>query len=393
MSLDYSKEKTFSVIICQPVELVGNKIYLHHSTGAIIDELAKHFERIIISAPKQIMKKDSNQSYLIKNTNVYCILQPSYSSSLAAIIHPIGILFSYFRAVKLSSNTLIKGMLPFAFGIYVFAKILRCKPIHWVEGNPVALLKSHRRTNIVLDFLSLLYAYIERYSIKIGYRITGGTLICNGEELLSVFKSENPVVVAASTIRQEDFYKRTDTCQGDIVKLLFIGYIRPEKGIEYLINALSLLDTEKWELEIIGSFEKFRAYKNKIDQIIKNIGKENKIFWSGEYEDRLIIFEAYRKHDILILPSLSEGIPRVLIEAMANSLPVIATNVGGIPTLVKNGFNGLLIPPKNEKAIADAINTINQNSIVRRQLIKNGYESVKNLKIDNFVESIIKECK
>jgi len=393
MNSNSPKEKTFSIIISQPIVAVGNKIYLHHSTGALIDELAKHFERIIISGPKKSKKKDSIKSYLLKSTNVYFIPQPYYSSSLMATIHPIGILFSYFRTIKLSSNTLIKGVMPFAFGIYIFAKIHGSNPIHWVESNPVALLKTHRRTNILLDSLSLLYAYIDRYTIKIGHHFTGGKLICNGEELSSIFKNENPVVAAASTITKEDFYQKTDTCQGDLIKLLFIGYVRPEKGVEYLINALSLLKIEKWELEIIGGFEKFKAYKNKIDEIIRNIGKGDKIFWRGECEDRSIIFEAYRKHDILILPSLSEGISRVLIEAMANSIPVVATNVGGIPTLVKDGFNGLLISSKSEKAIADAINTINQNSIVRKRLIKNGYESAKKLKMDNFVEFIIKECK
>ena len=65
--------------------------------------------------------------------------------------------------------------------------------------------------------------------------------------------------------------------------------------------------------------------------------------------------ELYAEHDVLLFPSLMEGLPAVLLEAMATGMPVITTETCGMPDVVENEFNGLLIPPGNAAAIEVAI--------------------------------------
>jgi glycosyltransferase involved in cell wall biosynthesis len=85
-----------------------------------------------------------------------------------------------------------------------------------------------------------------------------------------------------------------------------------------------------------------------------------------------------RKMNIFILPSLYEGFPISIIEAMSSKLPVIATNVDGIPEIIENGKTGILITPKNSTSIENAIISLIQNEELRKQLGDNGRKFVKN---------------
>jgi glycosyltransferase involved in cell wall biosynthesis len=96
----------------------------------------------------------------------------------------------------------------------------------------------------------------------------------------------------------------------------------------------------------------------------------------------------YREHDIFVLPSVGEGTPRVLVEARANSLPLVATRVGGIPLSVSDGRDGLLVPPGNADALAAAIDRLVADGVLRRRLIQTGLQSARRMTIDRFVEAV-----
>jgi glycosyltransferase involved in cell wall biosynthesis len=83
------------------------------------------------------------------------------------------------------------------------------------------------------------------------------------------------------------------------------------------------------------------------------------------------LFELYRSCDIFVLPSHHEGFPRVIWEAMASSLPVIATKVGSIPHTLKDGINVTLISPKNNDELYKAMIYIINTTEKRKELIKN----------------------
>jgi glycosyltransferase involved in cell wall biosynthesis len=86
--------------------------------------------------------------------------------------------------------------------------------------------------------------------------------------------------------------------------------------------------------------------------------------------------EYYQKSNVLVLPSLSESFGMVLLEAMACKKPVIGSNVGGIPYVIDNDQNGLLVPPKDPQALADAIIKILTNPQLAKKMGEEGYEKV-----------------
>jgi glycosyltransferase involved in cell wall biosynthesis len=87
--------------------------------------------------------------------------------------------------------------------------------------------------------------------------------------------------------------------------------------------------------------------------------------------------ELYAEHDVLLFPSLMEGLPVVLLEAMASGMPVITTETCGMPDVVENEFNGLLIPPGNAAAIEVAIERLVGSTELRQKLGENARETMK----------------
>lgn len=107
----------------------------------------------------------------------------------------------------------------------------------------------------------------------------------------------------------------------------------------------------------------------------------NRLYLGFRYD----VASLYQYLDLLILPSYSEGWPNVLLEAMAQKVPCLATSVGGVPFLIKHKHNGWLIPPGSSNKLRQAILYLHKHPALRRRLGQNGYQTVK----DQFVWSKI----
>jgi glycosyltransferase involved in cell wall biosynthesis len=216
-------------------------------------------------------------------------------------------------------------------------------------------------------------------------------LICNGRELARAHASPKTIEIVSSTIRESEFFFRTDTCQGPVVRILFVGFIRPEKGIEYLLDAVSLLKADMpWELEILGPHE-FPDYSERLHHIAAERGIRDRVRWEGYVPNGKPLFDRMRAADLFVLPTLSEGTPHVLVEARANGLPCISTTVGGVPSTVTHGYDALLVPPKDARALARAIKRVARDTELRRALIRNGLMAARNQTLDRFIDTVFRE--
>lgn len=364
-------------------------IYLHFSFGRVIDSLAKDYDKVYLSGPIRKTPPDESLDYIIQSTNIELIAQPYYDSSLSALQHLWGIVKAYWCMCRCCKIIFIRGMVPYVSLFYLIALVSECKPCHWIVGNPFKLVRTHRRSGYFKEILALAYAWQDQMFTRLGRRITGGSFLCNGRELAEVYRSPQTHTVVSSTITSEEFFERLDTCQGAVVRILFIGFIRPEKGLEYLIEAMTKLKIEKpWELMLIGSWEKYHEYKSKLDALIKGFDIQDRISWGGYIKYGPLLFNYFKISDIFVCPSLSEGTPRVLIEARANSIPIIATAVGGIPTSITVGRDGILVPPKDVDAISKAIQDVINLPQLRQNLIRNGFYSSQQMTLDAFIAKV-----
>jgi glycosyltransferase involved in cell wall biosynthesis len=98
----------------------------------------------------------------------------------------------------------------------------------------------------------------------------------------------------------------------------------------------------------------------------------------------------YRTYDVFLLPTLpGEGIPRVLLEAMAAGVPVVTTRVAGIPSLIAHETNGLLVDASNDRSLTDAVSRVIADGGLRRHLIASGYATARQHTLDRQAEFIV----
>ena len=160
-------------------------------------------------------------------------------------------------------------------------------------------------------------------------------------------------------------------------KILFVANLKKAeqyKGLEYLLLAISIVKSgiKNIKLIVVGSGD-YTDYYKKLCQKLKI---DRNVIFKGKLIDENLVRE-YQQTNVLVLPSLFESCPTVLLEAMACEKPVIGTNICGIPYLIKNEENGLLFPPKDSEALAEAIIKILNNPIFAKSMGENGYKKVK----------------
>ncbi len=365
--------------------------YVHLSFGRVIDRLAARAARTLLCIPIDFGPPPESRDYALSAPNIELIPQPFYATTLAALPHLVPVCRSYAQVCHRADRIFVRGMIPFVACFYALAARYRRRPCHWIVGNPLALLRSHRRAGFVKDGASYLYAWQDRIFTRIGRRLTGGALLCNGAELGQMFRSPRTLVTVSSTVSENEFFERTDTCQAPVVRILFIGIIRPEKGLQYLIEALPRVTSSvPVELLVVGATDHFHGYAAELRTLAERLGVADRVRWLGYRTYGPAMFAELRAADMLVLPTLSEGTPRVLVEARANSLPIIATRVGGIPTSVTDGHDGLLVPAKNPAALAAAIDRIITDGDLRRALIRNGLATARRLTVDRFVDTVVR---
>jgi len=159
--------------------------------------------------------------------------------------------------------------------------------------------------------------------------------------------------------------------------ILFIGRIYPLKGLKELIIAISQIKKfyPTLLLLIIGEIQDWSYYK-KNQSIIKreSLTKNIKIIGKIPYS---LMPQIYRIADVFILPSYSEGMPKVVLEAMASRLCVITTDIEGNKDLIKNNFNGILIKPKNIPEIYQSLLKVSDDKHLREDLAFNAWKTAQ----------------
>ncbi len=161
------------------------------------------------------------------------------------------------------------------------------------------------------------------------------------------------------------------------------GRLTHVKGHRYLIEAAGkVLDVR---LDTTFVFLGDGELLNELKDMVTKLDIEENVKFLGWRDD---VAEVMSVFDIFVLPSLNEGMGRVLVEAMALGKPIVASDVGGIPDLVVNGENGFLVPVGNVGSLADGINRLIQSSGMRKKMGRCGKKIAADYSADAMVQKI-----
>lgn len=137
--------------------------------------------------------------------------------------------------------------------------------------------------------------------------------------------------------------------------LLFVGALREKKGVEYLIRSMPMILEKRGDTQLVVVGD--GPLREQLEGLAKTLGLGEYVRFEG-WVSHERVHSYYAASDLIVVPSIvdqygeTEGMPAVVLEAMASARPVVGTDVSGIPDVVKHGYNGVLVEPKNPRRIA-----------------------------------------
>lgn len=196
--------------------------------------------------------------------------------------------------------------------------------------------------------------------VRIGVKDSKVDVIFNGIDLEKWQKDENLNILQ---------YKKQLGLKEDTVVLGLFGRLYKQKGHEYLFHALSLIKTKKIELICVGD----GPLKQELQQLVDRFDIKNIVHFLGFRHDVKSLLQIT---DLFMMPSLDEGLPMALLEAMAMEKAVVVTPVGAIPSVIEDRHDGVFVLPKSANDLADTITNLLDDPTKMKVIGRNAKEKV-----------------
>lgn len=255
--------------------------------------------------------------------------------------------------------------------------------VHLFPASAIVALSSLFLKKSIVYLFTIHSTFNRRRSIKI-FKIIDGLIYHRYVKIICISKQvQNSLIKWVPKIKEKieiipnGIPMNSKSNDNPLMKkydVLFVGRLVQQKGIIFLLEAVSILQ-KKYKKIIRVAVVGDGPLKKELIKICEELKIKDSVEFLGFQRD---VDRIMRSSRVLVLPSLWEGFGLVLLEAMKNKLPIIATNVGGIPEIITDGHEGILVPKENPKILANSINRLLENSKLRNQFIQNAYKKVQN---------------
>lgn len=208
------------------------------------------------------------------------------------------------------------------------------------------------------------------------------TQLTKPNKVITIYNGISPKSAKIAEPDVEKFRHKFGLTKTDIV-IGTVGSLNPAKDTATLVQAFARV-ADKWlkaKLVIIGT----GPLKRELTNLVKKLKLEDKVIFAGVVDDILPALNAF---NLFVLPSLSEAFGLTLLEAMKAEVPIVASRVGGIPEIITNKLNGILVEPKQPKKLAAAILNLINDKRLQRKLVGNYPTTLKKFSDSTMVRAV-----
>jgi glycosyltransferase involved in cell wall biosynthesis len=335
-------------------------------------EVGKHFEQLVLFG--RAIAGETPADYVLPE-EVRLVSLPYYEN-VARVLQlsraAIGTAVSMWRGLADVDRVWIFGPHPFALLLVLLAMVRRRTVVLGVRQDTTeyfrARLPSRRWKPVLAGVWMLDLAYR-----ALGRRL-GVTVV--GRRIAHHYGAETPQVLdmVVTLVRAADVAPRPpERDWSETIGLLTIGRLEPEKNPFLLLEVLARLEAEhasRFHLTWVGRGVLAEA----VDERARALGLGDRLTRVGYVPFGSELLDLYGAAHIFVHVSLTEGVPQVLVEALARGTPVVATDVGGVRDVLDGGRAGLLVPPREGDALSEAIVRIADDEALRSSLVRAGLE-------------------
>jgi glycosyltransferase involved in cell wall biosynthesis len=362
----------------------SGELFMDWANGRVIDQLSKRIPNLNVAIFAEPTRKNQHD-FIVGIPEVYQLPIPF---TLVGGIRNSRQIYKVLKQIEQEHDFLII-QLPF-IGFLTLSFLRKPTVYHLCANVLTAARNPFKYSGLKLLIAKTVALAIHRCFLFL-FNKKQTQLIVNGDELGRLYQQFNPTVVISSSIFDSEIILPNEVIprsSSEPFRLLFIGRPSKEKGFPTLLGSfISLIDSnQNVILDLVGVTEAelitITGFKIS-DVYLSRMRFHGFISWGDSFK-RIV-----QSSHCLLMCSVSEGTPRVIVEAMTLGCPVIATRVGGVSSAIEDGVSGLLFEPEDMAGLTSSILSLYSDEIMRQRLINQALERVRYFTLEKFTESFV----
>jgi glycosyltransferase involved in cell wall biosynthesis len=359
----------------------NNKVHTYGGFGEYVKMFLDDFDEIHLCVP--LSPYEIEGGYEMEHPKIHYHFLPNYKNELWLMIKsPVIFLYLLFYLPK---SDVINPRIPDMTGVYgwLIGKLFRRPMFVSIQSDITLLLENENSTKLKGIMKKGLFAWMRFYMFFEKIIMKNSLAFPQGQRLVEKYSKTNPKAIPwiSTALYDKDIVLNLSLSKlkdKEKIVLLNVGRLTRAKNQITLIESLNILHKIGYKnvyLRIVGKMDE-NIY-NELKDAIKLYNLEEYVEFVPPVNHGKDLWKIFDDADIFVLSSIWEGTPKVLLEALGRSLPIVSTNVGGIPTVIKDKYNGLLCGKNDSKAFSKNIEKlINMDQESLNEFIKNGHSEV-----------------